>query len=207
MDAYCVEICKLEAHFSGLEFHHVSRDHNVAVDVLSKLGSKRAQVPTGVFVQDLRKPSIKILDPDQAGDVSAHAPTDLKSAEIMMVEAEKDWCTPFIALITDQMALEDKAEHEKLAQRSANYVVIGKELYKKAASTRILMKCILHSEGIKILHEIHLGTCGTHAASGTLVSKAFRSSFYRNTAIANAKELVQQCKGCQFFSKQQHLPA
>ena len=50
MDAYCKEIHKLEAHFYGLEFHHVLRDYNVAVDVLSKLGSKRALVPAGVFM-------------------------------------------------------------------------------------------------------------------------------------------------------------
>jgi hypothetical protein len=51
-------VCKLEEHFEGLEFHHISRDNNVAADVLSKLGSKRVLVPDGIFVQDLRKPSI-----------------------------------------------------------------------------------------------------------------------------------------------------
>jgi hypothetical protein len=30
MNAYCAEVRKLEAHFEGLEFHHVSRDNNVA---------------------------------------------------------------------------------------------------------------------------------------------------------------------------------
>jgi hypothetical protein len=34
----------------------------VAADVLSKLGSKCVLVPAGVFVQDLRKPSIKLLN-------------------------------------------------------------------------------------------------------------------------------------------------
>jgi hypothetical protein len=47
---------KLEAHFEGLEFHHVCHENNMAADVLSNLGSKRVLVPTGVFVQDLRKP-------------------------------------------------------------------------------------------------------------------------------------------------------
>ncbi|XP_014660354.1 uncharacterized protein LOC106804208 [Setaria italica] len=44
------------------------------------------------------------------------------------------------------MASEDKIEHEKLAQRSANYVIIEKELYRKATSRGILMKCIMRSE-------------------------------------------------------------
>jgi hypothetical protein len=47
---------KLEDHFEGLEFHHVSRDNNVAADVLSKMGSKRVLVLADVFVQELRKP-------------------------------------------------------------------------------------------------------------------------------------------------------
>ena len=59
MDAYCKEIQKLEAHFYGLEFHHVLWDYNVAADVLSKLGSKRALVPAGVFVQALNSPTVR----------------------------------------------------------------------------------------------------------------------------------------------------
>jgi len=67
MDAYCREIRKLEAKFYGLEFHHVSRDDNVMADVLSKLGSKRALVPAGVFVQALNSPTVKIEeDPIQS---------------------------------------------------------------------------------------------------------------------------------------------
>jgi hypothetical protein len=64
MDAYCAEIRNLEGHFEGIEFQHVPRNNNVTADVLSKLGSRRALVPASVFVQDLRKPSIKLLDPD-----------------------------------------------------------------------------------------------------------------------------------------------
>jgi hypothetical protein len=37
MDAYCLEVRKLENKFYGLEFHHVVRDNNVAADVLRPL--------------------------------------------------------------------------------------------------------------------------------------------------------------------------
>jgi ribonuclease HI len=50
MDAYCKEIRKLEDKFYGIEYTHVVRDKNQAVDELSKLGSSQAQVPHGVFV-------------------------------------------------------------------------------------------------------------------------------------------------------------
>jgi len=43
-----------------MEFHHILRDYNVAADVLSMLGSKRALVPAGIFVQALNSPTVKI---------------------------------------------------------------------------------------------------------------------------------------------------
>jgi ribonuclease HI len=59
MNAYVQEVRKLENKFSALEVHHVLREHNVSADILSKLGSTRAQVPLGVFIQELKQPSIK----------------------------------------------------------------------------------------------------------------------------------------------------
>jgi hypothetical protein len=55
--------------FEGVRFfpnsRTVSPDNNVAADVLSKLGSKRALVPADVYVQDIRKQSIRLLsDPE-----------------------------------------------------------------------------------------------------------------------------------------------
>ena len=62
MDAYCAKIRKLEKHFQGLEILHISRDPNVAADVLAKLGSDRVKVAPGVFIEELSAPSIKQPD-------------------------------------------------------------------------------------------------------------------------------------------------
>jgi ribonuclease HI len=59
MDAYCAKVRKLEKIFQGLEIMHVLRDSNVAANVLAKLGSDRAKVLLGVFVEELPSPSIK----------------------------------------------------------------------------------------------------------------------------------------------------
>jgi ribonuclease HI len=59
MDAYVMEIRKLEKKFSGLEIQHVIRDNNVGVDVLSKLGSNRANVLPGVFIHELHHSCIR----------------------------------------------------------------------------------------------------------------------------------------------------
>jgi hypothetical protein len=182
---------KLEDHFEGLEFHHVSRDNNVAADVLSKLGSKRALVPDGVFVQDLHKPSIRLLSNPEM------SPSDVPgSRNVPMAEAEVDWRLDFISDIVEKRVPEDKVEREKIVRRSANYVVIDTELYRRSASSGVLMKCILRSEGLELPQEIHSGECGNHAASANLVGKAYRSGFYWPTAMADAQDLVRWCKGC-----------
>jgi ribonuclease HI len=206
MDAYCAKICKLEGHFEGIEFQHIPRNNNVVADVLSKLGSRGALVLAGVFAQDLRKPLIKLLDPDN----TEPPPNDQNSApprDVLMSQKEDDWRKPFIDFILDQLVPDEKAERERITWRSANYVIVGTDLYRKAASTGVLMKCILRSEGLQLLAEIHSGECGFHAASTNLVGKAYRYGFYWPTTVTDAKELVKRCKGCQFFAKQQHLPA
>jgi hypothetical protein len=73
MDAYVQEVRKLESNFSSLEVHHVLREHNVGADILSKLGSTRAQVLPGVFVQELKQPSIK-SSPQVTIDVEPQQP-------------------------------------------------------------------------------------------------------------------------------------
>jgi ribonuclease HI len=87
LNAYCAKVRKLEAHFKGLEFHHVSRDNNIAVDVLSKLGSKRELVPADVFVQHLRKMSIRLLSDPEALQSDVPPPG---SCDVLMAEAADD---------------------------------------------------------------------------------------------------------------------
>jgi ribonuclease HI len=115
MDAYCTEIRKLEGHFEGIEFQHVPRNNNVAANVLSKLGSRQSLVPAGVFVQDLRKPSIKLLDPDNL-EPPPHDQNSAPPRDVLMSETEDDWRKPFIDFILDQLVPDDKTEREHITR-------------------------------------------------------------------------------------------
>jgi hypothetical protein len=185
MDTYCLEVRKLENKFYGLEFHHVVRDNNVAVDVLSKLGSTRAQVPAGVFVHELHAPSI----PEPALTTTDPAPSQAVQ-EVMMIDV--DWRQPFIDYIREQKVPTDKNLAEQLIRRAKSYVLVGDKLYRRGASSGVLMKCVPREEGKGILEEIHKGVCGNHVSSRTLVSKAFRRAFYWPTALSDAEELVRE---------------
>jgi hypothetical protein len=85
-------------------------------------------------------------------------------------------------------------------------VVEGK-LWRKNAKVEVLMKCIEQEDGIKLLEEIHSGIYGNHAASQTLVGKAFRAGFYFPSAVADAEKLVRHYANYQFFSKRVHVLA
>jgi hypothetical protein len=200
MDAYCLEVCKLENKFYGLEFHHIVRDNNVAADVLSKLGSTCTKIQAGVFVHKLHAPSI--LEPAPPTTVPAHPPA---GQEAMMIDV--DWRQPFIDYLSEQKVPSDKSLAEQLICRAKSYVLVGDKLYKWGASSGVLMKCVPRKEGKDILEEIHKGVSGNHASSRTLVSKAFRRAFYWPTALGDAEELVRRCQGFQYFTKQQHVPA
>jgi hypothetical protein len=170
MDTYCIEVCKLENKFYGLEFHHVVRD-NVATNVLSKLGSTRAQVPACVFIHELHAPSIPKPAPMTTDPASSPA-----GQEVMMIDV--DWRQPFIDYIREQKVPTYKNLTEQIIRRAKSYVLVGDKLYRWGATSGVLMKCVPREEGKDILEEIHKGVCGNHVSSRTLVSKAFRRAFY-----------------------------
>ena len=187
MDAYVEEIRKLENKFSGLEIHHVDRDNNMGADVLSKLGSTRAAVPPGVFVHELHHPSVKVQS-QQVTDTE----TSATIREVLMIE--EDWRTQFIDFIKEFKLppyVDPKStEAVRITRCSKGFVLVGDNLYKRSASG-ILMKCVTLEEGKDILREIHEGVCGNHAASRTLVVKAYRLGFFWPTAISDVEDLVR----------------
>jgi hypothetical protein len=135
MVACYLEVCKLENKFYGLEFHHVVRDNNVAADVLSKLSSTRAQVPAGVFVHELH--ALSIPEPTPTTTDLAHLPA---GQEVMMIDV--DWRQPFIDYIREQKIPADKSLAEQLIRWAKSYVLVGDKLYKRGATSEVLMKCV-----------------------------------------------------------------
>ena len=88
------------------------------------------------------------------------------------------WTQVFIDYIKENKLPADKEEATRVVHRSKNYVLVGDKLYRRAASSGVLLKCVSFEEGKEILDKIHSGYCENHAASRTLVGKAFHTGFY-----------------------------
>jgi hypothetical protein len=97
-------VCKLEKHFQGLEILHVLSDSNVAAEVLAKLGSDRAKVPPGVFVEELSAPSIK--QPDEITP-------ELSAPVNQVLVIAPSWTQIFIDYIKENKLPADKEDHSK----------------------------------------------------------------------------------------------
>jgi len=144
MDLYCKEIWKWESNFYSIEYIHVVQDRNQAADALSKIGSSRAQIPQGVFVQDIHTASVGtyLVDrqPNEAMLIDDANPTT----------CSHDWRTPFIKYISDGSGFQDKTENECLIRRSKNYILVDGKLMRKNASSEVLLKCISQDDGVKL---------------------------------------------------------
>jgi hypothetical protein len=137
-----------------------------------------------VFIQDLVKPSIK----EEAGQVVEKPPdqplvamvpppstteSSLTTPVVPPTTNADDWRVPFIKFLQDGTGYVDRIENERLMCRSKQYLLVDGVLMCKNAKEEVLMKYITQEAGIQLLHEIHSSTCGNHAASQTLVGKAF----------------------------------
>jgi hypothetical protein len=137
-----------------------------------------------MFVQDLVNPSIKEEEdhmvekpPDQ--QLVATVPSPITTEPSLTTHTSpsttnnSDWRVPFIKYLQDGTSYTDRTENEHLICRSKQYILVDGILMRKNVKEEVLMKCITQEAGIKLLEEIHSGTCGNHAASRTLVGKAF----------------------------------
>jgi hypothetical protein len=79
----------------------------------------------------------------------------------MMIDV--DWRQPFIDYIRKQKVPTDKNLAEQIILRAKSYVLVGDKLYRRDATSGVLMKCVPREEGKDILEEIHKGVYGNHA--------------------------------------------
>jgi hypothetical protein len=133
-------------------------------------------------MEELPSPSIK-----QPGEIIPGPLTP--TTQIMVVT--KSWTQDFIDYIKGNKLPANKEEATRIIRRSKNYVLVDDNLYRRAASSGVLLKCVSREKGKEILEEIHLGCRGNHAASRTLVGKTFCTGFYWPIALKDVEELVR----------------
>nr|XP_020148655.1 uncharacterized protein LOC109733854 [Aegilops tauschii subsp. strangulata]XP_045087295.1 uncharacterized protein LOC123494880 [Aegilops tauschii subsp. strangulata] len=133
-------------------------------------------------------------------------PTALVLVAVMTVVEAPSWAQPILNFLVSGELPADEISALQVQHRAATYTIVNRELVRRSL-TGFFQRCVELEKGKAILKEIHQGECGHHAASRSLVAKAFRHGFFWPTALDDAKVLVKKWKGCQKFGSKQHLPA
>ncbi|XP_044374694.1 uncharacterized protein, partial [Triticum aestivum] len=133
-------------------------------------------------------------------------PTAVVPVAVMTVVESPSWAQPILNFLVSRELPADEILARQVQHRAAAYTIVNRELVRRSV-TGVFQRCVEPEKGMAILRDIHQGKCGPHAASRSLVARAFRHSFFCPAALDDAKMFVQKCKGCQKFSTKQHQPA
>ncbi|XP_020162607.2 uncharacterized protein [Aegilops tauschii subsp. strangulata] len=151
-------------------------------------------------------PAAAVPNPGAADPGSGTAAPEPALVAVFAMVTAPSWALPILEFLENGVLPMDENEAWQVQRRASVYNIINHELVKRSC-TGVFQRGVEQDQGIEILLDIHQGECGHHAASRSLVSKAFCHGFYWPTALQDAESLILKCEGCQRFSKRSHQPA
>ncbi|XP_074377062.1 uncharacterized protein LOC141718582 [Apium graveolens] len=136
----------------------ICREENEEADILSKLVRNSSDLDCSVYFQELQKPSIH-------------------SREILEIESNHNWMTPFINYLKKGELPEDKGKAQRLKSKAAKFFLEEGLLYRRTFSSPIL-KCKGPEEAKYCLMEVHEGICRDHMSIKALAHKIIMQGYY-----------------------------
>jgi ribonuclease HI len=182
---------RLEASFEGFSVKNIPRGENEHAYLLAKLAAQGLPLPLEVFFETIKAPSVELLERAVLAISPMHS---------------KDWRTKIIYFLQGNCLSDDEVYNKRMEARTRPYVIIEGELYKHGVCSPLL-KCLSRTEGIELMKEIHVGSCGSHNRSRPLLGKVFREGFYWPKAASDATDLVQKCENSQKCARDQKQPS
>jgi hypothetical protein len=152
----------LEASFEGFSVKNIPRGENEHADLLAKSMAQRLPLPSEVFFETIKAPSVELMQ--RAVLTISHVHSE-------------DWRAEIVSFLQGNCFSDDEAYNKRMEARTRPYVIIEGELYKHGVCS-LLLKCLSRNEGHDLMKEIHAGLCGAHIGSRPLLGKVFGQGFY-----------------------------
>jgi hypothetical protein len=191
LEKYLDTIRRLEASFEGFSVKNIPRGENEQTYLLAKSAAQGLPLPSEVFFETIKAPSIELLERAVLAISPVHS---------------EEWRTEIVSFLQGNCLSDDEVYNKRMEARTRPYVIIEGELYKHGVCSPLL-KCLSRTEGIELMKEIHEGLCGSHIGSRPLLGKVFIQGFYWPKAASNASNLVQKCENCQKCARDQKQPS
>jgi ribonuclease HI len=125
LEKYLDTIRRLEASFEGFSVKNIPRGENEHADLLAKLVAQGLPLPSEVFFETIRAPSVELME----RAVLAISPVH-----------NEDWRTKIIYFLQGNCLSDDEAYNQRMEARTRPYVIIEGELYKHGVCSPLL-KC------------------------------------------------------------------
>jgi ribonuclease HI len=190
LEKYLHGVRRLEASFERFSVKNIPRGENEHADLLAKSAAQGLPLPSEVFFETIKAPSIELMERAVLTISPVHS---------------EDWRTKIISFLQGNCLSDDEAYNKRMEARTRPYVIIEGELYKHGVCSPLL-KCLSRNEGQELMKEIHAGLCEAHIGSRPLLGKVFRKGFYWPKAASDAADLVQKCENCQKCARDQKQP-
>jgi ribonuclease HI len=196
---YLTAVRSLEKQFKGFTLQHVDRARNEEADALAKAAARGEALPSDVFYHIIGTPAVRNLE-------GLQITTNTEGHRIVNLIIAEDWRAPITLFLQGYYHPGDVNEAKRLKHRSRDFTLIEGQLYKKGISQPML-KCVIETEGLQILREVHSGTCGSHSGPRALAAKVIHQGFYWPAIICAANRVTRSCEACQKFSPHSGNPS
>jgi hypothetical protein len=188
---YLTVVHSLERQFKGFTLQHVDHAKNEEADALAKAAARGEALPSNVFYHVIGMPAVRSLEGLQINN-------DTEGHRIVNLIMTKDWWAPITLFLQRYYHPSDINAAKHLKHRSRDFALIEGQLYKKGVSQPML-KCVTETEGVQILREVHIGTCGSHAGPRALAAKVIYQGFYWPVMICAANWVTRSCEPARSF--------
>ena len=122
------------------------------------------------------------------------------------VVGREDWRIPIMDYILEGKIPPNKWEARKLKALAARYCIIESALHKRSVSGPYL-KCVHGLVAMKLMKEMHDGSCGNHSGGRALAIRIKRQGYFWPTIIADCEVYSSSCDKCQRHAPIIHQPA
>jgi ribonuclease HI len=131
LEKYLVVVRRLEASFEGFFVKDIPRGENEYADLLAKSAAQGLPLPSDVFFETIKAPSIELMERAVLTISPVHS---------------EDWRTKIISFLQGNCLSNDEAYNKRMEARTRPYVIIEGELYKHGVCSPLL-KCLSRDEG------------------------------------------------------------
>lgn len=173
--AYYMAACNLSSIFKTISVKYVPRDRNL-------VANEMAQIASGIQIQESESERTIIVQ-------KRCLPSILRKGIDLEINTNEiqagDWRKPLLDYLTNPAPRENR----KIKYQATKFVVINNDLFRRSKEG-IILQCLGLPESMRVMGEIHEGTCGVHQ-SGKKDALAYQKIWL--LLANNGERLFQLC--------------